>query len=95
MISYETALEIKTKYQDELLAKENVVGVGIGKKKRTGQFCIKVYVKEKKPVNQLKACDIIPRQLEGVRTDVVQTGKIMAQCSAKSPEDAPHGSTLS
>lgn len=95
MISYEHALDIKTKYQEELLAKENVVGVGIGKKKRTGEFCIKVYVKEKKPVNQLKTTDIIPRQLEGVRTDVVETGKIIAQNIANLSEDDPNGQTVS
>ena len=79
MVSYELASEIRSKYQNELLAKENVVGVGIGKKRKTGEFCIKVYVVVKKPENQLKPTDIIPKQIEGVKTDVVESGKLEAQ----------------
>jgi hypothetical protein len=81
MISYELASEIKAKYQNDLLTKENVVGVGIGKKSETGEFCIRVYVEVKKPENQLKSVDIIPKLIEGVKTDVVESGKLLAQNS--------------
>jgi hypothetical protein len=79
MISYEFASEIKSKYQNELLGKENVVGVGVGKKKETGEFCIKVYVEVRKPETQLNPKDIIPKHLDGIKTDVVEIGKLEAQ----------------
>ncbi|ODS39176.1 hypothetical protein BEH94_00345 [Candidatus Altiarchaeales archaeon WOR_SM1_SCG] len=80
MLTIEKVKEIKEKYSESLLNKENVVGVGIGKKKITptspGELCIKIYITKKKPENQLKEIDILPKELDGVKTDIVETGKI-------------------
>lgn len=79
MISFEKVKQIKTKHEKELLGKENVVGVGIGKKNMTDELCIKVYVITKKPESQLKPDEIIPKSIEGIKTDIVESGKIRFQ----------------
>jgi hypothetical protein len=79
MNSFEQVKRIKSKYEEELLGFENVVGVGIGKLKTTDEFCIKVYVTSKKPESQLEPDEIIPKCIEGIKTDVVETGTISAQ----------------
>jgi hypothetical protein len=66
---------IQKKHEKDLLRKENVVGVGIGKKNMTGDLCIVVYVVKKVPENQLDASEIIPRSIEGVKTDVFESGR--------------------
>lgn len=80
MLTIEKVKEIKEKYTNLLLKRENVIGVGIGKKKRTegkaAELCINVYVTKKKPKSQLKEIDVVPKELEGVRTNVIETGKI-------------------
>lgn len=79
MINLEKIRHIKTKHEKELLGKPNVVGVGIGKKNMTDELCIKVYVITKKPESQLKPDEIIPKLIEGVKTDIVESGKIHFQ----------------
>lgn len=79
MADIEKVKKIKEKYDDLLLRKENVVGVGIGKKttnKGSQELCIKIYVTKKRPKEQLKEVDILPSELEGVKTEVIETGKI-------------------
>lgn len=67
--------------KENLLKKDNVVGVGIGKKKKNSEdlddsYCIVVFVEEKVPEQQLSSKNLVPKQVDSVRTDVVQTGKI-------------------
>lgn len=82
MLSIERVRYVKEKYTDFLLGKENVIGVGLGKKKKTAdaipELCIAVYVTKKKPVSHLKEIDIVPKELDGVMTKVVETGNIKA-----------------
>lgn len=73
--------EIKEKYEDELLAKKNVIGVGIAPKisngEKTDELCISVMVKEKVDVEELSEEDVIPEKYEDrFQTDVVETGEI-------------------
>ena len=72
--------EIQVLYIDELMAKENVVGVGIGLAKEEDEFteelAIVVMVEKKVPIEDLAEEDIIPSELEGVRVDVQETGPI-------------------
>lgn len=74
---------VKYKYQHELLAKENVVGVGVGYQQkdgqRTNQIALVVMVRKKVPGDQLTPEDIIPEEIEGVPVDVQQVGDIQAQ----------------
>lgn len=73
---------ILKKHAIKLLAKKNVVAVGIGEKKirgkGTGTIGIVVSVEKKDPREFLKKRDLVPEKIEGVITDVVETGKIKA-----------------
>jgi S1-C subfamily serine protease len=66
----------------DLLKKKNVVLYYTGKKETggadTGRTAIRVGVKEKVPLAQLKKKDIIPRSLQGMETDVFPTEEISA-----------------
>jgi hypothetical protein len=66
----------------DLLKKKNVIIYYTGKKETggvdTGRTAIRVGVKEKVPLSQLKKKDIIPRSLQGMETDVFPTEKIDA-----------------
>lgn len=57
----------------------NVVGVGLGKKRvrgtETGDIAVKVYVKEKVHPLLVKDGEVIPDEIEGVPTDVEQSGE--------------------
>lgn len=73
---------IKEKYEKELLVKENVVGVAIGFKrtggKKTNELAVVVDVSRKVAESDLAERDIVPEKLDGIRTDVVETGLIRA-----------------
>ncbi|KEI00036.1 serine protease (plasmid) [Clostridium botulinum] len=60
------------------LDKSNVVGVGLGYKVKNGfctfQKCIKVFVTEKVPSNELPSADLVPPIYKGLMTDVVDAG---------------------
>lgn len=74
-----TEKEVLNKYKKKLLKLKNVEGVGIGYKVKDGvkidEIATVIFVKEKLPVSQLKARDIVPEELDGVRTDVIQSGR--------------------
>jgi len=62
------------KRQSELEKLENVVGIGIGEKQRAGQspgrLCIRVYVSQRVPEDDLPQDQIIPKEIDGYETDV-------------------------
>jgi hypothetical protein len=76
------AIEVKRRHEQELLRKANVVAVGVGYCTHGGiQFadiCIVVSVRNKVPQSTLDPKDVIPAKIEGVPTDVVETGPIRA-----------------
>jgi len=59
---------------------ENVVGVGIGLKvtagKATATRCIRIYVERKLAKEAIRASDLLPAVIGGVKTDVVETGRL-------------------
>ena len=65
-----------------LMQKPNVVSVGCGYKvkdgKSTDEYCIVVGVTRKMHAINIAAQDIVPVKIDGVATDVVQVGKIVA-----------------
>lgn len=84
--------------QARLLALPNVVGVGIGHKrvddKETDQLSLVVMVEHKLPLTALAAESIVPKQIAGVPTDVVEVGKVkslaeLAQDFAPFPDLTP------
>jgi hypothetical protein len=73
---------IKAKHESDLMRKANVVGVGIGFRRRareaTEEPSIVVSVTHKVPYSMLDPEDIIPRELDGVPVDVQAVGKLRA-----------------
>ncbi|PKM83301.1 MAG: hypothetical protein CVU89_00665 [Firmicutes bacterium HGW-Firmicutes-14] len=74
---------VLSKHKNKLLSMKNVVGVGIGYKDSaievsTGQpkMGVVVLVKHKLPESQLEAHNIVPKDLEGVVTDVIEVGDL-------------------
>jgi len=58
---------------------EGVIGIGIGPKSTGDRLlpehpCFLVYVQEKKPHTELDAKELIPKEVLGIRTDVVAIG---------------------
>ena len=82
MVTMEEARRIKKKYESSLLKKKGVVGCATGYKtvggRRSNQPAVICYVAKKKPKNELKEEDIVPENLEGVPTDIVESGDIRA-----------------
>ncbi|MGD8807929.1 MAG: hypothetical protein PVH65_18915, partial [Chloroflexota bacterium] len=74
---------VKQQYQQELMGKPNVVGVGVGYKvvggQKTDTLCVIVFVRQKVAAQSLAAEEVIPAQIEGVATDVIESGPIYAQ----------------
>ena len=72
----------KERYQDRIMKKENVVGVGVGHKKvkgeKTDTLSIVVLVEKKLPLSGLKEKDIIPKEVDGFTTDVQEIGIVEA-----------------
>jgi hypothetical protein len=70
------------KREPELYRYPNVVGLGASYRTKAGkptdELCLVVYVEKKVPATQLSARDLIPREIDGIKTDVVETGRIEA-----------------
>ena len=81
-ISVERVKEIKAKYEQELLSKPNVVGLGVGYREVGGQMTdqvgLIVMVRRKVPRAQLAPQEVIPAQIEGIPTDVREVGEVRA-----------------
>lgn len=82
--------EVKAAYEEDLLNRANVVGVGIGYRHRhgepTGEAALIVMVRRKVPRAELAPEDIIPSSIEGIPVDVREMGEL----DAYGPENA-HG----
>lgn len=78
----EDVRRVKNTYVDVLLDKKNVVGCGVGYKEvggvRTTDLAVVVSVVKKVPEGQLKPRDLVPETVDGVKTDVRQTGMFRA-----------------
>ncbi len=76
-------LNVKQKYEAEIMGKANVQGVGIGLQmqegKPTGELSLVVMVSRKVPVSELDPDDLIPREIEGVSVDVQEVEELEAQ----------------
>jgi hypothetical protein len=81
--SVDRAQAVKAAHEPGLLRKANVVGVGVGLRRRAGaqsrEVAIVVLVRQKVPRSQLAAEDIVPAEIDGVPVDVQEVGEIGAQ----------------
>ena len=81
-VSLEKATEVQETHTDELMEKENVVGVAVGMRRvrgeRTDEICIVVMVTHKVPLSQLQPKDRVPPVIDGVHVDVQEMGEFSA-----------------
>lgn len=79
----DSAQRIYAEVVEELFRRKHVVACGLGFKVRgdrlTDQLSLVVSVTHKVPVSDLSADDLIPQNVSGLETDVVETGHIRAQ----------------
>ena len=73
---------VKEAQKTALLAKPNVLGVGLGYKETHGQktteLCLVALVRKKVPPAALTPDTLVPQSLDGVLTDVIEVGEIRA-----------------
>jgi len=78
----ETILKIKEKIKKEFLNKKNVVGIGVGYKVKDGvltdELAVIVNVKKKVDKSSLSKSDLVPKEVDGVKTDVFEIGEVKA-----------------
>jgi hypothetical protein len=64
----------------ELLALDNVIGIGAGHKlvrgRSTGRKAIIMIVERKLPPQEVRSGHLVPPSIDGIETDVIETGKI-------------------
>lgn len=75
-ITEEEAVEVKDRHETSLLAKKNVIGVGVGPRNKRGETSVIVLVEKKEDIGALSEDDMIPTYIDGVRTDVLEIGEI-------------------
>jgi hypothetical protein len=90
---------VKEAHREALMAKPNVIGVGTGYKVsegvRTQELCLVTLVRQKVPAAALQAEAMVPKVIDGVRTDVVEIGDVRALQSRTSRwRPAPAGVSL-
>src|SRR3989440_6285221 len=72
----------KVAHEGAIFARANVVGVALGNKmihgQDTNERCIVVFVERKRPEDELRRHDVVPKEIDGVLTDVVETGRFTA-----------------
>jgi hypothetical protein len=76
MADYDQILAVKRAAQGRLLVLPGVHAVGIGPKrvngKPTGEPAIIVFVEKKKPASELPPNELVPAEIDGVKTDVIE-----------------------
>jgi hypothetical protein len=79
------AMDVKHRHEEELMAQPGVIGVGVGFRDQGGaqstEVAIVVLVEKKRPASELALDQLLPRELEGVPVDVLETGSIDARSS--------------
>src|SRR5262249_7189422 len=80
--------------------RENVMGFGVGfrytAKKPSGDVAVKVYVREKLPIRRVHSSFAVPRDIDGVPTDVEEIGDVVLHnYSGRYPRPVPSGVAVS
>ena len=80
--AYDRVSIVKEAFKEDLLAKSNVIGVGVGLREREGELTdeivLVVLVTKKLPMTEIEPDDLIPTEIEGVPIDVQEVGEIAA-----------------
>lgn len=81
-MSVDQVIQAQAAVESDLLRRANVVGVAIGNKgdktQPEGEKAVVVLVEQKLPLAALSASDVIPKQVDGVLTDVYEVGYLRA-----------------
>jgi hypothetical protein len=84
---FQLIFQVQAFIQEELLKKSHVVGVAAGYKESDGvvtdQPSLVVLVDEKRPMSEIENKDRVPKDVEGVRTDVMVVGNLRANASPR------------
>lgn len=83
MSKYNSNKEIVERYENIMLKKKNVIGLGEGYKitdgKTTPEKAIMILVEKKEPKSQISKKNLVPDLVEDIQTDVYETGPIDIQ----------------
>ncbi|WP_037469491.1 serine protease [Shewanella marina] len=89
---------VKDQHEQDLLKLDNVNGVGIGYKeskgKQTDQLCICVFVNQKQTEKSLSKAQLVPKNIDNIKTDVIEVGNIEAQALTAKIRPAKPGFSL-
>jgi len=89
-MSWDGAWAAREHHEASLFDRANVVGIAIGSKvvggRDTGEPCVTVYVERKLTESVMRRGDIVPKEVDGIRTDVVETGRFRALILLQRPE---------
>ncbi len=86
----ERAREISRAHSNALLAKPNVVAVGLGYLEGSStELTLVVMVEQKVPLSALAEDEIVPSEIDGLKVEVREVGEVSAQDGAEdTAEDA-------
>ena len=83
-LDIDQARQISRSHSETLLAKPNVVAVGIGYQEgSTTELVLVVMVNRKLPESALAGDEIVPREIDGLRVEVREVGEVSAQEGAE------------
>ncbi len=86
-MSANDVFQVQSAVENSLIERSNVVGVAVGfkddKTADSGELAVVVLVERKLPLTALAASDVIPKRVDGVRTDVVEVGYLRAYQSPR------------
>jgi hypothetical protein len=92
-IDYDRILAAKEAAQSRLLSIPGVHAVGIGAKyvhgKRTSEPSIIVYTVKKKPLSEIDPLQVIPPEIDGIKTDVIEAG-VPRDLAAEFPDESSY-----
>ncbi|MBE9001860.1 hypothetical protein IQ274_27560 [Nostoc sp. LEGE 12447] len=78
-----TLLDVLARHEDELCAFKGVhyldVGIKFENEIPTDQLAIRVYVHEKLPESQLESTEVLPKEIENIPVDVIQSNPELQQ----------------
>lgn len=91
-MAWEGARAARADHETDLFRLANVVGTAVGHKvvggRETYERCIVIYVERKLPESALSPRDVVPKEVDGVRTDIVETGRFEALILLQRPPDS-------
>lgn len=94
----QSVIAVQEKNEASLFNLSNVNAVGAGFKhttnKATDKLCIQVFVKKKLSKSKLDSADMVPKTIDGIKTDVVEVGEIEAQAYTQRLRPAQPGYSI-